>query len=109
VHEELARADVLLNAAVVPTSPKPLLDAQAASVPVVTTEPPESGAAGVLVVPRRDAGALADCLEQLAREPALRRRLADEGRVAASRTADVESQVDRYAGVYRTLVAGTST
>lgn len=104
--EHLAWADVLLNTAVVPTSPIAVLAAQAGGVPVVTTEPPLGGAEAALLVPRRDAHAAADALAQLARDAVVRARLADEGRRAASAVPGLSAQVDRFRGLYRAVLAG---
>jgi glycosyltransferase involved in cell wall biosynthesis len=104
VHAELAAADVLLNAAVAATSPKPALDAQAAGVPVVTTELPAAGPETAIVVPRRDPEAIAEALVLLA-AGSRRRQLAEEGRRAAARANDVDAHLARYAEHYESLLA----
>jgi glycosyltransferase involved in cell wall biosynthesis len=78
VRDELRRADVLVDAAVVPSSPATILDAQAAGVPVITTRPPEDALETALAVPPRDAQALCDALALLAGEAARFQALHDE-------------------------------
>ncbi len=102
---QLAWADVLLNAAVVPTSPKTVLDAQASGLPVVTTEPPLAGVKTALVVPRRDPSALAGALTLLSRDAALRSRLAEEGRRGASRAEGLDEQLGRFCDLYRAVLS----
>ena len=66
-----------------------LVEAMSAGVPVVASEIPGYvdvlAGGGGLMVPPGDAGSLAAALAALAGDPALRRRLADEGRRAAER------------------------
>jgi colanic acid/amylovoran biosynthesis glycosyltransferase len=85
LRQHLRWADVLLNGAVTPTSPKPVLDAWASGLAVITTEPPPDGEEAVVVVPRRDSEAIANEVARLAQDPARRRRLGEAGRSRAVR------------------------
>jgi colanic acid/amylovoran biosynthesis glycosyltransferase len=105
LREQLDWADVLVVAAVVPTSPTIVLDAQAAGLAVVTTEAPPTGADGAIVVPRRDPSALADALARIATDGELRRRLAETGRLAAADSQDLDDQLRRFRDLYRTVLA----
>ncbi len=105
LREQLDWADVLVVAAVVPTSPTVVLDAQAAGLAVVTTEAPPAGADGAIVVPRRDASALADALARIATDMDLRRRLAEAGRRAATASQDLDDQLRRFRDLYRTVLS----
>ena len=105
LREQLDWADVLVVAAVVPTSPTVVLDAQAAGLAVVTTEAPPAGADGAIVVPRRDASALADALARIASDMDLRRRLAEAGRRAATASQDLDDQLRRFRDLYRTVLS----
>lgn len=104
LQEHLAWADAFLNSAVIPTSPKHLIDAQASGVPVVTTEAPPAGPATALVAPARDPAALADALELIAEDPALRHRLAEEGREAARPERALTDQLDLFSDLYRSVL-----
>lgn len=90
-----ATGDVFVSAALAPTSPKPVLDAMAAGLPVVSTDP--FGPA--FAVPRRDPEAIAAALERLAGDGELRRRLGEEGRRHAA-AFGVEEQIRRYLELY---------
>jgi glycosyltransferase involved in cell wall biosynthesis len=92
--------------------PRALLEAAASARPLIVTDVPgcrhfvRDGVEG-LVVPPADASALADALEKLARDPALRRRL---GLAARSRLLDGYTETDVRAGLARTYRAlGSST
>lgn len=108
LREQLEWADVLVVAAVVPTSPTTVIDAQAAGLAVVTTEAPPAGADGAIVVPRRDASALADALARIATEGDLRRHLAETGRRAATASQDLNDQLRRFRDLYRTVLSAKS-
>jgi glycosyltransferase involved in cell wall biosynthesis len=109
--EELARAQVLLDAAVTDTtSPAALIAAQAAGIPYVATSRDCLIEGAGLVVPRRDPGSIADALAQLA-DP---RRRAELGAVARDSTrertnralaANVERLRELYAGAGRARAA----
>jgi glycosyltransferase involved in cell wall biosynthesis len=82
--------------------PVSLMEAMAMGVPVVSTklsgipELVESGVSGILVEPG-DASALSESLEKLAREPELRARLGEAGRMKVLRDFDLSRNVDRLA------------
>jgi colanic acid/amylovoran biosynthesis glycosyltransferase len=92
--------DVFLSAAIAPTSPKPALDAMAAGLPVVATDP----IGPALSIPRRDPEAIAAALERLAADVALRRELAEEGRRHAGALG-----VDQQVGLYRELYSAAAS
>jgi glycosyltransferase involved in cell wall biosynthesis len=86
-----------------------LLDAQALGLPLAATR-----AGGIpeviahrrngLLVPARDAGALADALLELAGDADLRRRLGERARQDVARFS-VDATVDAYLDLYRSLMA----
>lgn len=88
--------------------PKSLIEAAACGRPVVTTDVPgcrdaiESGVSGVLVPPR-DARALADAVAALARDEALRVRMGAAGRALAERDFGLDRIVRAHLDVYRAL------
>ncbi len=103
-----ARADIMLHAAVEEGFCNAVIEAQALEVPVVTSDAgglPENVEHGVtgLVVPRRDAKALADGMERLWRDPNLRRQMGAAGRERALRLYDIDQQVQAFAQLYQTL------
>ena len=92
--EDVAGAYAQAHIAVLPSHggegvPKSLLEGAACGRPMVATDVPgcrdicRDGETGLLV-PARDPARLADALENLARDPALRRRLAEAGRERVS-------------------------
>ncbi|HKU59810.1 MAG TPA: glycosyltransferase [Gemmatimonadales bacterium] len=115
VHEALDRADLLVAASVTAENadeegiPNVLKEAMAVGVPVVSTrhggipELVEHGVSGILV-PERDAQALAVQLAELAAHPERRAELADAGRARVEQDYDIERLNDRLA----TLFAGLS-
>ena len=82
-----------------------LLEAMAASRPVVATRVggnPEvivDGASGFLVPPR-DAGALADAIERVLRDPAHAAAMGAAGRQRAAQRFSLEAMVGNYAAIY---------
>lgn len=89
--------------------PKTLIEAAAAGRAVVTTDwpgcrdaiiPDETG----LLVPPRDAIALADALETLLRDPARRAQLGAQGRRLAEQRYSIESVVDAHLAIYEELI-----
>jgi len=90
--------------------PKALLEAAAAGRTVVTTDVPgcrdaiEPGETGVLV-PARNAGALASAIADLIGDPERRRAMGRAGRRLAERAFAVEDVVARHLALYRDLVA----
>jgi glycosyltransferase involved in cell wall biosynthesis len=96
-------AEVFLDAAIAPVSPKPVLDALASGLAVVSTKP----LGPALVVPKRDPEAIAGALGRLATDERLRRRLGEEGRRFAS-AFDLERQVRSYVELYTAAASVTS-
>ncbi len=88
--------------------PKSLIEAAAAGRPVVTTDVPgcrdaiEPGVSGLLV-PARDASALAGALHRLAGDAALRVRMGAAGRALAERDFGLERIVQAHLAVYADL------
>lgn len=93
--------------------PKTLIEAAACGRPIVTTDHPgcrdaiEDGVTGLLV-PVRDAGALADALQRLIENPEERRAMGRAGRELAEREFAIEKVVDAHLEIYRRLLGGTS-
>src|SRR5439155_25921450 len=78
-RQQLQWADVAVDTAVLPSSPRTILGLQAAGLPVVTTQPPPGEPETVLAIPARDPEALCDSLTLLARDESLRDRLVEAG------------------------------
>jgi glycosyltransferase involved in cell wall biosynthesis len=117
VLERLARTDVLV-APSVPTAegkreglPVVLIEALAAGVPAVASdlsgipELIETDVTGILVPPG-DGAAIADALERLARDPALRARLAANGRARVAAEFDLDTNARRLIERFRASAAG---
>lgn len=89
--------------------PKSLLEAAASARPLVAADGPglrevvQNGATGILVPPR-DAGALADALQRLAEDAALRRRLGQAARALAEREFGEDIVIQETLAVYRSLL-----
>ena len=94
--------------------PKALLEACAAGRPIVTTDVPgcrdvvSDGVNGILV-PVRDAAALADALQRLLGDAALRARMGDEGRRRAESEFDVNAVVRATLDEYRKILNRSTT
>jgi glycosyltransferase involved in cell wall biosynthesis len=101
--EHLSWARVLVDPAVVPTSPRTIFSALARGLPVVTTQPPPGAEDAVLPVPRRDPRALADALGALARGPELYRRLAEGGLAFTQARQGRDDGVGELVRLYRSL------
>lgn len=105
VREQLAWADVLLHAAVSEGFCNAVVEAQAMTLPVVSTDAdglPENvddGQTG-FIVPRRNPNALADRLAQLAADPSLRTRMGTAGRQRAVEYFNLARQIDAFARYY---------
>ncbi|WWG81167.1 glycosyltransferase [Pseudomonas poae] len=88
--------------------PKVLVEAAACGRAVVTTDVPgcrdaiDPGVTGLLV-PVRDAHALADQLQLLIEDPALRRQMGAAGRELAVQAFAIEKIVEQHLEVYRQL------
>jgi len=91
--------------------PKVLIEAAACGRAVVTTdvpgcrdaiEPEETG----LLVPVRDALALADAIQSLIEDPSRRKQMGASGRVLAEREFAIEKVVDAHLAIYHELTNG---
>lgn len=103
---ELARAQVFVHGAVSEGFGNAVLEAQAAGLPVVTTDAEglaENVADGVtgIVVPRRDPAALATALAALAADPARRVAMGAAGRERARTHFRPEDQRTAFAAFFR--------
>ncbi|HQU17251.1 MAG TPA: glycosyltransferase family 4 protein [Gammaproteobacteria bacterium] len=91
--------------------PKALLEAAACGRPIVTTDTPgcreivRDGENGILVPPR-DPGALAEAIERLAGDPALRARMGACGRRMVEAEFSEEHVVEQTLGLYRSVLGG---
>jgi glycosyltransferase involved in cell wall biosynthesis len=93
--------------------PKGLIEAAACALPLVTTDVPgcrEVVSDGVdgLLVPVRDAAALARAIARLQDDPALARRLGEAARIKALALFDERVVVDATLAVYRELLGPTA-
>ncbi len=92
--------------------PKSLVEAAACGRAVVTTDVPgcrdaiEAGETGLLVPPR-DAAALASAVQRLADDAVLRKQFGEAGRRLAERAFDVRQVVHRHLEIYDTLIAAS--
>ncbi len=92
--------------------PRSLIEAAACGRAVVTTDVPgcrdaiEPGETGLLVPPR-DAAALADAIERLAADAALRQQMGQAGRRLAEREFDVDDVCRQHLDIYRGLLLAT--
>ena len=90
--------------------PKVLIEAAACGRAIVTTNAPgcrdaiEPDRTGLLV-PVRDAGALADSIQRLIEAPELRRKMGSAGRALAEREFGIEQVVEAHLAVYRELLS----
>jgi len=90
--------------------PKTLVEAAACGRAVVTTDMPgcrdaiEPGKTGLLV-PVKDAGALADAIQYLIENPDKRREMGAAARQLAEREFAIEKIVEQHLNIYRELVA----
>ena len=106
----LVGADVFLSASWAESFPYNVLEAMAAGLPVVATDvggTAEAVAENVtgLVVPPRDAGALASALADLLADTERRARLGEAGRRRVADRFTVEGMLDGTTAVYRELGA----
>lgn len=105
----LAQTDVMVLPSYREGLPKSLIEAAACALPLITTDAPgcrevvsRNGEDG-LVVPVRDATALANAIRLLDDDRALARRLGLAARDKALREFDEAIVLDKTIGVYRTL------
>jgi glycosyltransferase involved in cell wall biosynthesis len=105
VIEQLRAADVLLHPSVSEGLPTVLVEAMACGIPVIATdvggvtELVSDGVDG-LVVPCRDPAAMADALEALWRDPALRARMGAAGRHTVQSGFTLERQLGAFQQLY---------
>lgn len=91
--------------------PKVLIEAASCGRAIVTTDHPgcrdaiEPGVTGLLVPPR-DAVALADAIERLLRDPDLRQHMGRAGRKLAEREFAIRRTVQAHFAVYRAVLPG---
>lgn len=109
-HALLARASVFVLPSHVENMPVSVLEAMAAGLPVIATavgavpELVEHGASGLLVPPR-DAQALALAIEAMLADPGKRERMARTALARAERRYSVERLMPRLEAMYRALGA----
>ncbi|MGZ4256566.1 MAG: glycosyltransferase family 4 protein [Gaiellaceae bacterium] len=110
VAEQLAEADVFALSSTSEGLPLSVIEAMAAGLPVVATAVggvPElvvDGETGLLV-PARDAKALAQALGRLVRDRELRERLGEAGRSRAEQLFDLPAFRRAHVALYRSLLA----
>lgn len=111
-RKDVARLFANSNLVVLPSYreglPKVLIEAAACGRAVVTTDVPGCRDAIVpgetgLLVPVRDAAALAAAIRKLLEDPELRKRMGRAGRALAEREFDIKDIVDAHLAVYRQL------
>lgn len=94
--------------------PKVLIEAAACGRAVVTTDHPgcrdaiESGKTGLLV-PVRDATALANAIQSLIDDPINRKKLGTAGRAFAEREFDIQKVIEIHLGIYQKLLVDGAT
>jgi colanic acid/amylovoran biosynthesis glycosyltransferase len=110
VKRAMASADVFLHAAVSEGFSNVVIEAQAMQLPVVCTdadglaENVANGETG-FIVPRRCPEALAERLQLLAADPALRRRMGEAGRRRVQAHFRLEDQLTAFENLYRRVLA----
>ncbi|HEV2775217.1 MAG TPA: glycosyltransferase, partial [Solirubrobacteraceae bacterium] len=109
VRELLGWADVLLHPSLTEAFGVAVIEAQAMGLPVVCSDAgglPENVEHDVsgFVVERRDAGAMADRLAQLAAQPALRERMGGAARRRAETVLSDTHQLDQFEALYEELL-----
>ena len=109
IPELLARAHVIVHPSYYREGlPKVLSEAAACGRAAITTDVPGCRDAIIanetgLLVPARDAVALADAMEKLACDPLLRRRMGAAARHLAEREYAIETIVNQHLALYRSL------
>jgi glycosyltransferase involved in cell wall biosynthesis len=103
-------ADALLFPTRLEGLPLAALEAQACGLPVIATEGcslpevVEQGVTGILC-PQDDVTAFADAAQRMAADPKLWHRMGKAARVRAEAHFNIETMIDRYLAVYRTIHA----
>jgi glycosyltransferase involved in cell wall biosynthesis len=111
VLEVIDAMDVLIHPTLIDALPTALIEAMAASTPVVATavggipEIVEPGATGVLIDAPPTSAALVDALRPLLADPGLRRRLGEAGRTRFLAEFTVDRWMQRLLPVYRDAIA----
>lgn len=113
VQQRLSQCDLYLLASVEEAFNNSVLQAQACAVPVVCSDAgglPENVVDGLtgLVARRRDAWDLAEKIAYLLERPDLRVRMGEQGRARATAQFDLESAAQRFAEMYRKVLAQRS-
>lgn len=113
VRQEMLAADVFLCASVSEGFGNAVIEAQGLALPVVCSDAgglPENVSDGEtgFVVPRRDAQSMAEKLAELARDPALRRRMGAAGRLRVVERFQLDDQMRAFDGLYGRVAAGSS-
>jgi len=103
--EEMAKCHIVCLPSYAEGLPKVLLEAAAAARPIVATDIPgcrdiARHGENALLVPPRDAHALADALEELIRDGELRRRFGRRGRDLVEREFSIERVIEQNAELY---------
>lgn len=111
--EVLAMAQLVVLPSYREGFPKVLIEAAACARPIVTTDVPGCRDAIVpevsgLLVPPRDATALADAIGRLLADPARGRAMGQAGRALAQERYGIESVVAAHLGLYRQLLAAAA-
>jgi len=109
--QRMSEANIVVLPSYREGAPKALMEACAAGRAVITTDTAgcreivRSGENGVLV-PARDAPALAAAIQRLLEDANLRRRMALAGRMRAEREFAIGLVVQRHMQIYRELLTG---
>lgn len=109
IAEQYAAAHIVCLPSYREGLPKSLVEAAACGRAVVTTDVPGcrdaiiSGVTGVLV-PVKDAAALADAIQNLIADPALRERMGRAGRRLAEESFAIEIIVEQHMNIYKELL-----
>ncbi len=114
VVAQLARADLLMQASVSEGVPNSVIEGQAAGLPVVATDVGGTGegvapGASALLVPSRDPRALADAVERLVGDAALRERMGAAGVEFVRQAYGLNQYLDRTEEMYRQVLSGGRT
>ncbi|MEL6381815.1 MAG: glycosyltransferase family 4 protein [Cyanobacteria bacterium J06626_18] len=111
VREYLQQTDIFILPSFAEGVPVVLMEAMAASVPVLTTqiagvpELVEHGESGWLVPPG-DQQSLADSLAMLVEDTDLRKRLGESGRAKVASDFNVETEAKKLADIFRQTIVG---
>jgi len=111
--DALTAADVFLMPSEAENAPTMTLEAMACATPVIGTDntgfpeivrPPQAG----LLVPLRDAGALAGAIERLLADPPLRREMGERGRRLIETEYSLSLNARRHVELYESVLAARS-